>query len=66
MPAVPGSGLVVIEAELGLSGLKTVFDRPAMVFNPDQSCDGRSGRTPSGEGQFAIGNGATDQQAARP
>ena len=49
MPAVPGAGLVVIETELVLGRLKTVFNRPAMAFDPDQSCVGRSGRTPSGE-----------------
>src|SRR4051812_39935948 len=39
MPAVPGSGLVVIEAELGLGSLEAVLDGPAMAFDPDQRLD---------------------------
>ena len=67
MPAVPGAGLVVIETERGLGGLKAIFNCPAMAFDPEQSCAARSGRTPSGEkGEFTVGNGAADQQTARP
>src|ERR1700746_3824170 len=32
MPAMPGSALVVIEAEFVFGGLKTVLDRPAMAI----------------------------------
>jgi hypothetical protein len=67
MPAAPGAGLVVIETERDLGGLKAVFNRPAMAFDPDQSLEGRSDRTPGGEkGELTVGNGAADQQAARP
>ena len=30
MPAVPGAGLVVVEAQLVFCGLKAIFDRPTM------------------------------------
>ena len=33
MPAMPGSALVVVEPELVLGGLKTVFDCPPMAFD---------------------------------
>jgi hypothetical protein len=33
MPAMPGSALVVIEAELVFCSLKTVLDHPAMAFD---------------------------------
>ena len=42
MPAMPGSALVVIEAEFVFSGLEAVLDRPAMAFDRDQRFDGRS------------------------
>ena len=32
MPAVPGAGLVVVEAELVLGGLEAVLDGPAVAF----------------------------------
>ena len=32
VPAMPGSGFVVVEAKLVFGGLETVFDRPAMAF----------------------------------
>ena len=67
MPAMPGSALVVIEAEFVFSGLEAVLDRPAMAFDRDQRFDGRSCRAPGGEeGKIAIGDAATDQQAACP
>src|SRR5665213_644208 len=68
VPAVPGSGLVVIEAELILGGLEAILDGPAMAFYRHQLCHGRSLRTPSGEeGKICrIGDAAPDQQAARP
>ena len=67
MPAVPGAGLVVVEAELVLGGLETVLNGPAMAFDLDQGVDAGPGRSPGGEeGQVAIGNVAADQQAAGP
>lgn len=56
VPAMEGTRLVMIEAELGFGGLEAVFDRPAMAFNRDQLLHGRSLGTPSGEeGQAVIG-----------
>ena len=67
MPAMPGSALVVIEAELVFGGLKTVLDRPAMAFDCDQRFDGCSCRAPGGEeGEVIIGDATTDQQTACP
>ena len=36
MPAMPGPGFVVVEAELVLGGFEAVFDRPAMAFDGDE------------------------------
>ena len=36
MPAVPGAGFVVIEAEFVFGGLEAVFDSPAMTLYRDQ------------------------------
>ena len=33
VPAMPGAGLVVVEAKLVLGGLETVLDRPVMAFD---------------------------------
>ena len=67
MPAVPGAGLVVVEAELVFSGLEAVLDGPAVAFDLDQGVDAGPCRTPGGEeGQVAIGDVAADQQAASP
>ena len=67
MPSMPRSALVVIEPELVFRGLKTVLDRPPMAFDRHQRFDGCSRWTPGGEeGEIAIGDTATDQQAARP
>lgn len=35
VPAMPGSGLVVIEPELVFRGFKAVLDRPSMTFDRD-------------------------------
>ena len=62
MPAVPGAGLIVIEAEFVLGGLEAVLNGPAVAFHLDQGVDARAGRTPCGEeGQVAIGDVAADQ-----
>src|SRR6266576_6000531 len=67
MPAMPGSALVVIEPELVLGGLKTVFDCPPMAFDRHQCFDGCSRWTPGGEeGEIVIGDATTDQQTACP
>jgi hypothetical protein len=49
MPAMPGSGFVVIEAEFVLGGLEAVLDRPAMALDADQRLDRSPCRTPGGE-----------------
>src|SRR5215208_1755889 len=67
VPAVPGAGLVVVEAELVLGGLEAVLDCPAMPFDLDQGLDPGPGRAPGREeGKLAVGDGAADQEAARP
>ena len=67
MPAVPGAGLVVVEAQLVFRGLEAIFDRPTMSLDLDQHLDACSGRAPGREeGQVSVGNVAADQQAARP
>src|SRR5262249_17933681 len=58
---------VVVEAEFVLGCLEAVFDRPAMSFHPDQCFDGRALRAPCCEkSEIAVGDIATDQQAACP
>ena len=67
MPAVPGAGFVVIEAEFILGGLEAVLNRPAAPFDQDQGFDARSSRAPGGqECEVAIGDIATDQQSLCP
>ena len=67
MPAMPGSALVVIEAELVFGSLETVLDRPAMAFDRDQRFGGCSCWAPGGEeGEVTIGDATTDQQTACP
>ena len=67
MPAVPGSGFVVVEPELVFGCLEAVLDRPAMALDVDQGLDRSPCRTPSGEvGEIAIGDITPDQQASCP
>src|SRR3954452_170701 len=67
MPAMPASGLVVVEAQLGLGGLEPILDRPAPPLDLDQLVHRRSLRTPSREeGHFPIAQAAPDQQAPCP
>ena len=67
MPAMPGSGFVVIAPELVFCCLEAVLDCPAMAFDADQRLDRSSCRTPSGEvGEIAVGDMTPDQQASRP
>ena len=62
MPPMPGSALVVIEAEFVFRGLETVLDRPPMAFDGDQRFDGCCGWTPGGkEGEVPIGDMTSDQ-----
>jgi len=56
MPAVPGAGFVVVEAELGFGGLEAVLDRPTLALDLDQCLDGRTDRAPcQGERMRASG-----------
>ncbi len=67
MPAMPGAGFVVIEAEFVLGGLEAVLDRPAMPFHLHQRLDGCVEWTPGREeGEITVGDIAADQQPARP
>src|SRR6516165_10665458 len=67
VPAMPGAGLVMIEAELVLSGLKTILDSPAMTFDRHQLCHRRALGRPSGEeGQIRTGDIAAHQEASCP
>ena len=62
MPAVPGSGFVVVEPELVFGCLEAILDRPAMAFDRDQRFDGCSCWAPGGEeGEVIIGDTTTDQ-----
>ena len=61
MPAMPGSGFVVIEPELVLGCFEAVFDRPATALDGDQRFDRRPCRTPGGEvGKIAISDVTPD------
>jgi hypothetical protein len=66
LPAVPGLGLIVIEAEFVFGRLEAVLDRPAVAFNPDQGGDVRSGWPSGREGEIAVSKIAADEQAACP
>src|SRR4051794_1929455 len=67
MPAVPGTGLVVIETEFVFSRLEAVLDGPAPSFDTDQRLDRGAGGAPGGEeGQGAISDFAADQQTPGP
>ena len=67
VPAMPGAGLVMIEAEFVLGSLKTILDSPTMTFYRHQLFDRRALGRPSGEeGQIATGDVAADQEASCP
>ena len=67
MPAVPGSGFVVVEPELVLGGLEAVLDRPTAALNADERVYRSSCRAPCGEvGEISISDIAPEQQAACP
>ena len=67
MPAVPGSGFVVVEPELVFGCLEAIFDRPAMALDAGQGLDRSPCRTPGGEvGEIAVGDITPDQQASCP
>src|ERR1700722_4701149 len=67
MPAMPGSGLVVVETELVLGSLEAVLDRPAMAFDADQRVDRSPSWAPCGEvREISVCDVAPDQQATCP
>src|SRR5271163_5183360 len=67
MPAMPGAGFIMVEAEFVLGRLEAFLDPPTCSFHADESVDRRAVRTPGGEiGAFTIGDAASDQQTARP
>src|SRR6266513_286392 len=67
MPAVPGSGFVVVEPERVFGCLEAILDRPAMALDADQGLDRSPCRTPGGEvGEIAVGDITPDQQASCP
>ena len=67
MPAMPGTGLVVVEPQFILRGFEAILDRPAMSLHFDQSFDACSSRALGREvGEISIRDVAADQQAARP
>ncbi len=67
VPAIPGSGLVMLETELVLGGLEAVFDCPSMPLDADQRLDRGFRRAPCDEvGEIAVGDVTPDQHAARP
>ena len=58
MPAMPGAGLVVRQAQLGLGGLERVLDRPAPPLDGHQGLDRRAVGTPGREeGQARVSAG---------
>ena len=67
MPAMPGSGFVVVEPELVFGCFEAILDCPAMALDADQCLDRSPCRTPSGEvGEIAVGDITPDQQASCP
>ncbi len=67
MPAVPGAAFVVVEAKFALCGLEALLNTPARAFDTNQYFDrGALGASRGEVGEFAIGEAAPDQQAARP
>ena len=67
VPAVPGAGLVVVEAQFVLGRLEGILDRPTSALDRHQGLPFGPGRAPGGEeGQGAIRDGAADQKASGP
>jgi len=67
VPAMPGAGLVVIEAQLVFGRLEAVLNGPAPALDRHQGFHCGPSRAPGGEkGQVAISDIAADQQASGP
>src|SRR5579875_1942250 len=64
---MPGSGLVVVEAEFGLGGFEGVLNCPALPLDSDQGLDAGPDGAPSSEiCLLAVRDAAPDQQPPRP
>src|ERR1051325_6629008 len=62
LPAVPGTGLVMVETEFVFGGLEAVLDGPAPPLDRYQGFHVGPGRAPGGEkGQGALGDGAGER-----
>src|SRR3954468_2347004 len=67
VPAVPGAGLVVVEAQLVFGRLEAVLDGPAPPLDRHLGFHSGPGGAPGGEeGQLAISDIAADQKAPGP
>jgi len=67
VPSMPGSGFVMIEAELVLGSLEAALDAPMLAFHPDQRRHGRALGAPGREeGEFAVADATTDEQPTGP
>lgn len=67
VPAMPGAGLVVVQTQLGLTGLERFLDRPAPPLDLNQGLERRASRAPGGEvGTLTIADAAADQKSTRP
>jgi hypothetical protein len=67
MPAVPGAGLVVVEAQFVFGRLEAVLDGPELSFDVDQHRKRGAGGAPSGEeSQVALSDIAADQKIPYP
>src|SRR3954447_256135 len=63
VPAVPGAGLVVVEAKFVFSRLEAVLNGPAPALDRHQGFHSGPGGAPGGEkGQVAISDIAADQK----
>lgn len=66
MPAQPGAGPVVIEAEFVVGGLRAVLDHPAVALDPGQRFDRCASGTPRrDERRVVAANATADQETAR-
>jgi hypothetical protein len=67
VPAMPGAGLVVVEAQFVFRRLEAVLDGPALSFHIDQHRNWGAGGAPGGEeGQVTVKGIATDQKTPCP
>ncbi len=66
-PSMPGTRLVVIEAEFVLRGFEAILDRPTRPFDFRQRFDRGPARRPRRKkGKIAVVDLTTDQKSTRP